>query len=336
MTAPPPYAAQVCYRHADRPAGVRCVRCDHPICSECMIPAPVGFQCPECVREANRSARRPVTAYGGGLTGGPVVTWALIAINVAVFVVTSVSSGRVTLFSGGQTRIYDDFALVPPAVAHGDIWRLLTAAFLHYGILHIGFNMYALFIIGPVVERALGRWRYLAVYLLAGIGGSIFTVAFAAPASQSAGASGAIFGLFGAVYVLQRRVGQRTQTILPTIIINLVFTFTIPNISWEGHIGGLIVGSALTAALVATAQQAGGRLRRHVGVVAGAAVVLAAAGFASVQRADSECANPSNRSTAAYCEFYDPGSVHPGGGNSAGGLHVVPSGKPRTSGGHHA
>lgn len=343
MTAPP-YAAASCYRHPQRSAGVRCVRCDRPICPDCMVPASVGFQCPECVRDANRTLRQPVTRFGGRTVAGSPVTLSLIAINVAVFVVTSATGGLGGLLSGrtgANGSIYDKFALIPPAVAHGEWWRLISSAFLHYGLLHIVFNMTALLFIGPAVEAALGRWRYVSLYALSGIGGSLLTVALAAPASQSAGASGAIFGLFGALYVLQRRVGQRAGGILPVIVINLVLSFTIPDISWEGHIGGLIAGTAITVALVTSAGSAAGRVRRHVAVLVAAAVVMAGLGIAAVHRENDVCATTTNRDDFVYCQVYDPPGVGSGGrsavGNAAGAHHVVLSGTfARNSGGRHA
>jgi len=310
---------------------VRCVRCDRPICGDCMVPASVGFQCPECVREGSRGARQATTSYGGRLRRPGPVTYALIGLNLVVFAITVIGAGSSHLgqaFLGGyQTSIFDDFALIPPAVAHGEAYRLVTAAFLHYGILHIAFNMWALYVVGPVVEAALGRWRYVAVYFLSGIGGSILTVAFASPASQSAGASGAIFGLFGALYVLQRRVGQSSVAILSTIVLNLIITFSIPNISWEGHVGGLITGTAVTLALTATIGSPQGRTQRHIAVIGGAAVLLAAFGFLAVNRVGSECSGATTNSLVFdYCQVYDPGSDQvPTGGNAAGGPGVVPS-----------
>jgi membrane associated rhomboid family serine protease len=300
-----------------------------------MIPASVGFQCPEDVRAGARSVRPAVTRYGGRVTRPGPVTYTLIAINVAIFVITSVSNGGLDLFSGGTSAIYSDFALVPPAVAHGEIYRLVTAAFLHYGLLHIGFNMYALYIIGPVVEAGLGRWRYLALYFLSGIGGSILTVAFAGPASQSAGASGAIFGLFGALYVMQRRMGQRSGPILGTIAINLLFTFTIPNISWEGHIGGLVTGTLVTIGLVAAAGTVQSRTRRHVAVIVVAAVLLSAAGLAATRHAQSQCDHARGRDAKAFCAYYDPPAAV---GNVAApaGVLVRQSAPEPTHGGPHA
>ncbi len=310
-----------------------------------MVPAPVGFQCPECIREGNRTVRQPVSRYGGRPSRSGVVTYALIGINVAVFIATvlSAGSGRMggAFIGTAQSSLFDRFALIPPAVAHGDVYRLLTAAFLHFGIWHIGFNMWALYVCGPPVEAALGRWRFLTLYLLAGLGGSVLTVAFASPASDSAGASGAIFGLFGAIWFIQRRIGQPSQAILLTIGINLIITFTVANISWEGHIGGLITGTALCAALLATAKRPPGRTQRHIGVFAAAAVLLAAGGFAGVHRVGSECANPADPLVGAFCQHYDPGSVtaitgrH---GNVAAGSGVVAakSSAPSASGGPHA
>jgi membrane associated rhomboid family serine protease len=348
MTAadPPPYAtaSMTCYRHPDRDAGVRCVRCDRPICSACMIPAAVGFQCPECVREGNRSIRRPASRYGGRVpVANSVVTYLLIAVNVAIFLATTIdeiAQAHQTVSSAvfspnPNAPIYVHFALIAPAVAHGAWWRLVSAAFLHYGLLHIGFNMFALYYTGPVIEQALGRWRYLVLYFAAGIGGSLLTVGIASPTVPSAGASGAIFGIFGAVYVIQRRAGQRTQTILPIIVINLILSFTLADISWEGHIGGLITGSALCAALVATAGSVASRTQRHLAVCAAAAIVLAVCGFVAVHAEEHRCAT-SGGYTRSLCEYYDPGSAASTGGNVTAPAVVVPSDSIMRPGGHHA
>lgn len=299
-----------------------------------MIPAAVGFQCPECVRAGNRGVRRPVTRFGGATVSGAPVTLTLAVVNVAVFVVTSLQGGAGNLLGGGSGALFDDFALIPPAVAHGEWWRLFTSAFLHFGLLHIFFNMSALLLIGPAVEAALGRWRYLALYLFSGVGGSLLTVAVASPFTNAAGASGAIFGLFGALYVLQRRIGQREGSILPTIVINLVLSFTIRNISWEGHVGGLIVGTLFTLALVASAGGAPRRLLRHGAVAAVAAVVLAALGVVAVNHERSVCGSSQNPDVAYECLHYDPPSVA-GNAGAAPGV-VLSSNLSPAPGGHHA
>lgn len=271
-----------------------------------MISAPVGFQCPECVRQANRGSRARSTPFGGRVTMPGPVTWSLVALNVAVFVLTSISGHRITLYGAVPSPLYRDFALIPPAVAEGQTYRLLTSAFLHYGLLHIFFNMYALVIIGPAVEATLGRWRYLALYLLSGVGGSLLTVWLAAPETQAAGASGAIFGLFGALFVVLRRMNRSTQQIVIVIVINLVLSFSIPNIAWEGHVGGLIVGTGLAAAWIATARQPAGRLTRHLALLVGVAIALSAVGVLAVHAVRSACAARAEQQNGGYCSQYLP------------------------------
>ena len=241
-----------CYRHPRREAGVRCVRCERPICPDCMRAAPVGFQCPECVGAANRGSRRPRTVYGGRPVATAAVTWALVGINVAVFVATAV--GGTTLGFGGSgdtSPLYRDLALAPLYTADtGQYYRLLTAMFLHYGLLHIAFNMWALIYIGPPLELALGRLRYGLLYLLAGIGGNVAAYVFGPPLVPSAGASGAVFGLFGAYAVIARQQRRSVGGIGLVIAVNLVFSFTFPNIDWQAHIGGLVIGAAAAWVLV--------------------------------------------------------------------------------------
>lgn len=282
--------ALFCYRHPDRPTGVRCSRCERPICPDCMIPASVGFHCPECMTEGRRTVRAARTVYGGRVRPGPpgVVTRILIGINVVVFVITGLSGANVLSGSTGSSTVYDHFALIPVAVAHGGLYRLLTAAFLHYGILHIAFNMYALYIIGPPLEAALGRLRYVVLYALAGLGGSVLSVAFAPLGEQAAGASGAIFGLFGAFYIVARHRNLSTGGIAAIIAINLVLSFTLSNIDWRGHIGGLVTGAVLGLVL-ARAPRGPWRDRVQVAGVAVVVLVLAALGALAVHHVRGEC-----------------------------------------------
>jgi membrane associated rhomboid family serine protease len=293
VTAPPDGpAADVdlrCYRHPDRATGIRCVRCDRPICPDCMIPASVGFQCPECVAEGRRTVRQPRTVYGGRVRQGSrpdAVTMTLIGINVVVFIITTASGASILNGSGGST-IYQHFALVPVQVAHGQWWRLFTSAFLHFGIFHIGFNMYALYVIGPPLEAALGRLRYATLYVVAGVGGALLSTALGPIGEQAAGASGAIFGVFGAFYVVARHRKVQTNGIVVTIVVNLIFTFAISNIDWRAHVGGLVTG-ALVAAIYAFAPAA----RRNQAQAAGVAiliVVLAAGGLLAAHHVRDEC-----------------------------------------------
>lgn len=242
----------VCYRHPDREAHIRCVRCERRICPDCMIPASVGFQCPECVKAGNKAVRQATTVFGGRVTGDAGwVSKVLIGVNVVAFVLQQVVTGF-------TARYYDLAAFPPPpfqpriGVAAGEYYRLLTSAFLHANVLHIALNMYALYLFGPPVEAALGRIRFVALYLIAAVGGSAMSYAFGNPVQPSLGASGAIFGLLGAYLVINRRLGRDTSGVMALLLINLAFGFLVPRIDWRAHLGGLIFG-ALCAAVVAYA-----------------------------------------------------------------------------------
>ncbi|PZS35908.1 MAG: rhomboid family intramembrane serine protease [Pseudonocardiales bacterium] len=242
-------AAPVCYRHRDRETYVRCVRCDRPICPDCMNAASVGFQCPECVRAGNRSIRPARTTFGGRVSGRDnAITIGLIGINVAVFLLAAATNPR-ALTSAIPTTLHDRFALVGALVAHGEYYRLITSAFLHYGPLHIAFNMYALWLFGQELERLYGRVRFIGLYLVSALGGSALAYLIINPNAALAGASGAVFGLFGAYFVTARKIGLSTGGILALVAINLVLGFVIPGIGWQAHIGGLITGTAMAAVL---------------------------------------------------------------------------------------
>jgi membrane associated rhomboid family serine protease len=214
-----------------------------------MTPASVGFQCPECVAEGNKSIRPVKTVYGGTVRrGGVDVTRVLIGINVVVFILTA-ASGAGVLSGRGTSSVYDRFALVPTDVASGEWYRLFSSMFLHYGIFHIAFNMWALYVIGSPLEAWLGRVRFVALYVLSGFGGGVLSFATGPLITQAAGASGAIYGLFGAFFVIQRRRGVETGGIVGLIAINLVISFSFSNIDWRGHVGGLIVGSVVALVL---------------------------------------------------------------------------------------
>ena len=259
--APPP---PTCYRHPERESHIRCTRCNRPICPDCMISAAVGFQCPDCVREGKESTQQVRNLAGAAIHGDPVlITKILIAVNVVLFIGQWVTNDRLT------TR----FAMQGLAVAlDGEWWRLMTAAFLHAGIAHIAFNMLALWFIGAAVEPRLGRWRYLTVYLLSALGGSVLSYAVDSPLQTSVGASGAVFGLFGALFVLMRRLRFDVGGLITIIVINVVIGF-LPgfNINWRAHLGGLLVGTILTAVMVYTSQS-----RRLLASVVASVVVLVA------------------------------------------------------------
>jgi membrane associated rhomboid family serine protease len=239
-----------------------------------MIPAAVGHQCPHCVHEGAKTVRQPRTMAGGRVASGAPITYVLVAINVVVYLATSASGFS---FAGNQSSsLYAKFAMVPAAVdQQHQAYRLLTGMFLHYSVLHIAFNMYALVVVGQQLEQMLGRWRYLTLYLLAGLGGSVATYLFAAPLQEEAGASGAIFGLFAAYFVIARRVGADTTGILITIVLNLVITFSLPGISKTGHLGGLVTGAGL-AALFTMVPPGPRRSQLHIAGCVATLVVLAA------------------------------------------------------------
>ncbi len=247
----PYYGFAGCYRHPDRLTGVRCVRCDRPICPECQRPASVGFQCPDDVRAGAASVRQGRTVVGApARTQPPYVTWALIAGNIVVYLITGLGPGG-SLIDNTNTALFRDWELVPNVVGYQhDYLRLVTAAFLHLGPLHIFLNMFALYTIGPPLERVMGWWRYLAVYLLGALGGSVAILLFGDVRQPVVGASGAIFGLFAAALVLSRIVGFNTRVLVITIGINFVFTFSVPGISKLGHVGGFVLGGLATLALL--------------------------------------------------------------------------------------
>lgn len=225
----------VCYRHPDRPAGVRCQRCDRPICPACMNSAAVGFQCPSCFNEGVKSVPRTRTSLGGIQRGNPqIVTMSLMAINVLVFIAVRT----------GSSRILNDLVLVPVLV-DSEPWRLITSAFTHEQIFHIFANLFMLWQLGPPLEQMLGRLRFLTLYLLSALGGSVAVWLLAAPVSATLGASGAVLGLVGALLVVHRARGLDITWILGYVAITAVFSFVIPGISWQGHLGGFVTGAAV-------------------------------------------------------------------------------------------
>jgi membrane associated rhomboid family serine protease len=221
-----------------------------------MNEAPVGFHCPDDAALERRSYRRPRTAVGAVMRWRtPWATWSLIATNVAVYAVTAVQSRRGVGDPAvvGPHSVFFDGALQPALVqADGSYWRLLTAAFLHLSLLHIGANMISLYFVGPAVERVLGAWRFLALYLVSALGGSVAVYAFDNPHATVVGASGAIFGLLGACLVMVRKIGLDLQWLITIIVLNFVFTFSVAGISRLGHLGGFITGALIGLALTGT------------------------------------------------------------------------------------
>ncbi|WP_445256318.1 rhomboid family intramembrane serine protease [Nocardioides aurantiacus] len=264
MTQGGPEAPPTCYRHPDRETWIRCQRCDRPICPDCMRSAAVGFQCPECVAEGAKSTRQLRTPYGGTRVDDPRLTsFVLIGLNVAVFLAVLATGGR-------SSRLTDYLALLPQSaakqygdgsvelvrgVSDGAVWEVLTSAFTHVQPLHIAFNMLALYFLGPTLESVLGRARYLALYLVSALSGSAVVMVLSGENTQTLGASGAVFGLMGALAVVALKVRGEAQQVLVWIAINLVITFALPSISWQGHLGGLVAGAAIGAAMVYAPKQ---------------------------------------------------------------------------------
>jgi membrane associated rhomboid family serine protease len=275
-TPPAGSASPTCYRHPDREALIRCTRCNRPICPECMNEAPVGFHCPDDAAQARRGARRPRTALGAVAgSSTPWVTYTLIAANLLVYLITGLQSSRGINAPqyGAADSLFDQWTLVPSQVADQDrYWTLLTSVFLHLNLVHLGANMLSLYFVGPAVERALGWWRFLALYLVAGLGGGAAVYAF--DAGSVVGASGAIFGLLGACLVMARKIGLDLQWLIAIIVLNFVFTFSVAGISRLDHLGGFVTGALLGFALAGPPNR-----RRILGTgvqVAGIAAVFAA------------------------------------------------------------
>jgi membrane associated rhomboid family serine protease len=230
-----------CYNHPDREAYISCQRCERLICPDCMREASVGFQCPSCIAEGAKTIRQPRTLAGGAVSGREGrMSMILIGINVAAYVAQLATGNR-------AGDVYQQGALQGYVTADGDYWRLLTSAFLHGSMLHLLFNMYALYLFGPFVERALGTARYVVAYLTSAMAGSIVVYLLADPTTVTIGASGAVFGLFGMALLFLLKAKQDVRTLLVLLGINAFISVAGPNISWEGHLGGFLAGVALGA-----------------------------------------------------------------------------------------
>lgn len=269
-----------CYRHPDRQSFVLCQRCGRTICAECQTPAAVGVHCPECMRESRQSAPRTKPAVVTSVRrlaqpGTPIVTYAIMALCVIVFAAEALTGQLV----GSGSPIVSALLYYPPYTSI-EPWRMLTSLFVHGSILHILFNMYSLFVLGPELERLVGRWRFIALFLLSGLGGSV-AVLLSSPNSAVIGASGAIFGLFGAYFVIARHLGGNSRQLIIVIVINLAIGFIVPGIAWQAHVGGLIIGALVAFALVRTRD----RNKRGIQLLslAGVFVLLLVASFVGVQ-----------------------------------------------------
>lgn len=275
----------VCPRHPGRPSLIRCQRCDRPACAECQRRAAVGIQCVDCVSEAERSQRQsaPRTVMGAeSVRSAPIVTYTIMGICVAIFALQML----------GLDHTLSEWLMFAPFRSLAMPWTFLTSGFLHGGIAHVGLNLYALWAVGQVLERSLGHWRYLAVFLVSVFGGHTAVLLLASIGTEAwftgtVGASGGLFGMFGALLILQRRLGSESAQVLILIVLNFAIGFLYPGISWQGHLGGLIAGAATVGLFFATrptAEPGADRVAlakksamRHGAVVAGLTVLMLAA-----------------------------------------------------------
>ena len=261
-------APPVCPRHPDTVAYVRCQRCDRPTCPACQVPSTVGVHCVDCARQSQAGRSQARTLLGGTVVSGSVVTKVLIGLCVAAYAIQILVPAL-------------DFQLAfVPELAASEPWRFLTTAFLHANYMHLGFNMWALWVLGGVLEPVLGRWRFTAIYLLSALGGSTAIYWLSWPGTDSwitmtVGASGAVFGLFSTMFVVQRRFGRDTSGIVALLAINAVISFLGANISWQGHLGGLVVGG-IVAAIYAWAPRG---KRQSVGIAGTVAVAVVLVGL---------------------------------------------------------
>ena len=265
---------EVCYRHSDRETGVSCSSCGRPICPECMTATQVGMRCPECSRQ--RTQVRTMRS----LESEPRLTYALIALNVVAFLGVVATGG--SLFSGGGTLTIEG-ALRGNFVADGEWWRLLTSGFLHAGLIHLSLNMFILYLLGGLLEPAIGKVRFGLIYLVALLSGS-FGALLLTPDALTLGASGAVFGLMGAAVIVMRARGINPMEsgIGMLILLNLGITFLVPGISIGGHVGGLIGGGLAAYVLF----DLGDRVRMPAGaanaLAAGVGLIAAVASIAVV------------------------------------------------------
>jgi membrane associated rhomboid family serine protease len=249
MSLPAPTLPR-CYRHPDRETGRSCTRCGRPCCSECLTQAPVGSLCPECLRESRPDARTRLRWWNARQPA--LVTYAIIAVNVAVYIWTVIANRDPIAGPGTIGRGDYDLALHKLFIEDGQYYRLVSSGFLHFGILHIALNMFLLFQIGQMLEPPLGRIRFGLLYfaaLLAGSAGALIV----SPNALSGGASGAVFGLMAAAVVAlhQRGINPLQTSLGGVFLINLLLTFTIGNISIGGHIGGIVGGGLCAVVMMA-------------------------------------------------------------------------------------
>ncbi len=263
--------AETCYRHPDRETRVSCSSCGRPICPDCMTPTPVGMRCPECMRQRTKV----VQGVGGGSFGfgRAPATFILIGLNVVAYLI-EVASGPGGLGSVGGSFVFD-YALFGPSVAEGEWYRLLTSGFLHASLIHIGFNMVLLFFLGRLLEPALGTPRFLALYFASLLAGSCGALVLS-PDALTLGASGAIFGLAGATFVIARGRGMDALAAEVGFLIafNVVYSLVSVRVSIGAHLGGLVGGILCALAIVAGERGMFGSRRFPAELLAIAAVAV--------------------------------------------------------------
>ena len=284
-----------CYRHPDRETWIRCQRCDKSICPDCMRDAAVGFQCPDCVKEASRSSRQNRAMYGGERSADPrLTTYVLIGINAVVWLAIAATGGGSSRLadllalrangacSPGDGYLYDIEQRVCeatggaflPGVADGAWWQLMSSVFTHVEIWHLAMNMFALFIFGPALEGIVGRTRFVAVYFVSGLASSVLVLLLSSQYGSTVGASGALFGLLGALLLLARKARLNSQWLMQNLVVAVVITVVGWRlISWQGHLGGFLGGLA-AAAIIAFAPKSNRSAVQWTGLALLAVVLL--------------------------------------------------------------
>jgi membrane associated rhomboid family serine protease len=293
---PAPPGVEHCYRHPSEQTGVHCTRCGRPICPACMIEAPVGYQCPECVAEAKREFRKgPGRRIAVANAKGASLTTLLLLAITGMYLLEVIPQGVGAVFEGptierlvelGGSIGYINVPGLEIGIAAGQYWRLFTSMFLHANLIHLGLNAYALFLFGHIIERELGRLRFALIYVCTGLFAGAVSFAFSSPFGVAIGASGAIFGLFGAFFAYNYRrrssalAAARIRQMVMLLAINLFLGFSIPGIDWRAHVGGFLGG--LVAGYVA--EGSGDAARRQLILIAGFASILVATAVIVVVR----------------------------------------------------
>lgn len=311
--AAPAQSTPTCWWHPERPTGLRCTRCERSACPECLREASVGYQCIDCVSAGRRQdkARAAVhrrsglghrTVAGARASAQAVVTPVLVALNVLVFAVTVIQAQ--SLVDNDGSPVFSDGVLWPPVVAGGEWWRIVTAGFLHFGPFHLLMNMLALWFLGRDLEQLLGKLRFTALYGLSLLGGSLAVYLFEDIDRATAGASGAIYGLLGGILVAAIRLRLDLTYILVVIGINAVISFQVEGISWLGHLGGFVVGSVVTAALVYAPAKA--RVPVQIGTMLAVGAALVALVFYRDAQFVEEYGQPVCNPAGNSCGFIRP------------------------------